>query len=332
MRTLAFLFFDHIGGLNTMFHVFANGGTLVVADDRTPDAIASAIERHRVELLPTSPTFLSLLLMSEAHLRHDLSALRWVTYGSEPMGKSTLLRLTQALPQVRFSQTYGLSELGILSSKSEASDSLRMRIGGDGFETKIKNSTLWIRASSAMLGYLNAPSPFDRDGWFNTEDVVDIDGQFIQILGRRSEVINVGGEKVFPVEIEDVIQSLPNIEDVVVHGEPNPITGQTVVANVELHKPEDAIQLRKRIRVACAEKLAPFKIPTRVQIATPSGASERFKKIRRHVAGLNDLSGLSSGSENRRNRERLDDSNLHNSGRADLPVGQNTSQHVPSNG
>ena len=71
LRTMAFLLFDHIGGVNTMLYTLSNGGTLVVVDDRSPDNVCRAIEAHGVELLPTSPTFLNLLLMSGAQERHD---------------------------------------------------------------------------------------------------------------------------------------------------------------------------------------------------------------------------------------------------------------------
>lgn len=99
-RTLAFLLLDHIGGLNTLFWALAGGGTVVSVSDRDPDAVCAAIERHRVELLPTSPTFLNLLLISEAYARHDLSSLRRVTYGTEVMAHSTLERLGEVLPGV----------------------------------------------------------------------------------------------------------------------------------------------------------------------------------------------------------------------------------------
>jgi long-chain acyl-CoA synthetase len=56
----------------------------------------------------------------------------------------------------------------------------------------------------AMLGYLNATSPFDREGWMNTQDLVEVDGEFVRILGRKSEMINVGGKQVHPIEVEDV--------------------------------------------------------------------------------------------------------------------------------
>jgi acyl-CoA synthetase (AMP-forming)/AMP-acid ligase II len=203
-RTLAFLLFDHIGGLNTLFHTLANGGTLVVCEERTPDAVCALIERHRVELLPTSPTFLNLLVLSEAHRRHDLTSLQRITYGTEPMPEATLRRLREILPRAELAQTYGLSELGILRAKSKTPDSLLMRIGGEGYETKVVDSLLWIRAESAMLGYLNAPSPFDGEGWFNTGDLVAVEGEYLRVLGRHSEIINVGGEKVHPVEVESV--------------------------------------------------------------------------------------------------------------------------------
>ena len=96
-----------------------------------------------------------------------------MTYGTEPMPESTLKAMHKILPNVRLKQTYGLSELGIMPTKSEDNTSLYMKLGGDGFETKIVDDILYIRAKSAMLGYLNAPSPFDKDGWFNTKDKVE---------------------------------------------------------------------------------------------------------------------------------------------------------------
>ena len=163
LRTLVFLLLDHIGGINTLFYTLANGGAVVSrpAPDRRRRC-ASAIETHRVELLPTSPTFLNLLLLSGEVERHDLSSLRLITYGTEPMPASTLERACQAFPEARFLQTYGLTELGILRSQSRESNSLWVRIGGEGFEWKVVDGRLWIRAESAMLGYLNAPQSVRR--------------------------------------------------------------------------------------------------------------------------------------------------------------------------
>ena len=121
-RTLIFLQPDHIGGINTLAHVLCNGGTLVPAPERTAEAVCSAIAAHRIQLLPTTPTFLRMLLISDVIKRHDLSSLEIVTYGTEPMPTSTLEAIREALPRVRFKQTYGLSELGIMPTQSRGSD------------------------------------------------------------------------------------------------------------------------------------------------------------------------------------------------------------------
>ena len=81
--------------------------------------VCRAIERHRVELLPTTPSFLNLLLAARANERFDLSSLRRVTYGTEVMAQATLDRLRAALPQVTLQQTYGLSEVGVLAANRE---------------------------------------------------------------------------------------------------------------------------------------------------------------------------------------------------------------------
>nr|WGD59538.1 hypothetical protein P5660_12625 [Bacillus velezensis] len=102
------------------------------------------------------------------------------------------------------------------------------------------------RSESAMLGYLNAPSPFDEDGWYDTGDQVETDGEYIRILGRKSEIINVGGEKVFPAEVESVFLEIPNVRDVLITSRKNPITGEIVAAEAVLEKEEDIKSFRKR--------------------------------------------------------------------------------------
>jgi long-chain acyl-CoA synthetase len=279
--TLTFLLLDHIGGINTLFYTLSNGGTAVSVRSRDPDEVCAAIERYRVELLPTSPTFLNLILMSEAYRRYDLSSLKLITYGTEVMPEMTLLRVREAFPGVRLQQTYGLSELGILRSKSRDDGSLWVKVGGEGFETKVVDGILFVRAKSAMLGYLNAPSPFDEEGWMNTQDMVEVDGEYIRILGRRTEIINVGGQKVYPAEVESVIMQMPNVRDATVYGEKNPITGQMVAARVNLIEPEDLDSLKKRVRSWCRERLEPFKVPVKITIAGGDQFSARFKKMRR---------------------------------------------------
>ncbi|MBI1759676.1 MAG: long-chain fatty acid--CoA ligase [Actinobacteria bacterium] len=281
LRIISFLNIDHIGGINTLFHTLSQGGTIVTVPERTPDRVFAAVVEHRVQVLPTTPTFLNMVLISGVLERYTPSSLELITYGTEPMPPQTLRRLKVALPDVRFKQTYGLSELGILPTRSKGDDSVWLKIGGAGFAHKIIDDVLWIRSDMAMLGYLNAPAPFDDEGFFNTQDVVRTDGPYIQILGRRSEVINVGGEKVYPAEVENVLLQLPNVAEATVSGHPSPVTGMVVRATVQLVDDEDHVLLRRRVREHCRGRLEPYKIPAVVDVAAAPQHSDRFKKVRR---------------------------------------------------
>jgi len=280
LRTITFLLYDHIGGVNTMLYTLSNTGCIVTVQDRNPDRVLSAVEKYRVELLPTSPTFINLILLSEAYTRYTLDSLKTVTYGTEPMAESTLKKFHKLFPKIRLLQTYGLSELGILRSKSKSSDSLWVKVGGEGFQTRIVKGILQIKAKSAMLGYLNAESPFTEDGWFNTGDYVLTDGDFIKILGRQSEIINVGGEKVYPSEVESVILEMENVAEVTVYGEKNFITGNIVCAKVRLFEGEDQKKFFLRLQQNCSQILENYKIPRKISVITEKLHSDRFKKVR----------------------------------------------------
>lgn len=278
---IPFLMLDHFGGINTLLAITSSLGTVVTAENRNVAAICQAIAEHGVTLLPTTPSFLTLLAASDLSTRYDLSSLQRITYGTETMPQATLDRIRARFPGVELQQTYGLSEVGVLRSQSRPDGSLWVRIGGAGFETQVRDGILWIRSDYRMVGYLNAPSGFDAEGWFNTQDRVEVDGEWFRILGRVTDLINVGGQKVYPAEVEDVILALDHIDDVVVVGEKHALLGQIVVARVRLAHDEPLDALRARVRRACRDKLAAFKVPAKVELLAQDLYSPRFKKLRR---------------------------------------------------
>ena len=274
LRALNFLLFDHAGGINTMLHTLFNKGVVIVPSERTPETIAADMVKHKVELLPTTPTFLRMMLLAGVFDTMQFPDLRVITYGTERMDQGTLERLCGQLPNVDFRQTYGLSELGVFQVKSKARDSLWMQIGGKGIETRIVDDVLHIRSENRMIGYLNAPSPF-VDGWYDTGDVVQQDGDYIMVVGRAKEVLNVGGLKILPGEVERVALLHPDVLRAKVIGVPNPITGQHIEVVVE---PREGAALDRRammthFRSHLVKQLSPHKVTIdKVEV------SHRFKK------------------------------------------------------
>lgn len=281
LRTISFLLFDHLGGINTMFYTLANGGCLVVVPDRSADSVLRAVEQHQVQLLPTTPTFINMVLISEAYKRYNLDSLEIVTYGTEPMLESTLASFHQRFPKIRMNQTYGLSEIGVLQSKSRGSNSLWMKVGGEDFQTRVVDGVLHIKSRSAMLGYLNAPNPYSADGWFNTHDQVELDGEYMRIMGRESTVINVGGAKVHPADVESVIQEFDNVAEVAVYGEKNALLGSIVCARVTLKEDEPYKLFTIRLKQFCQQRLPRHKVPMKIIISSQLYHSARFKKVRK---------------------------------------------------
>lgn len=284
LNMILFLMFDHIGGLNTLLNILSIGATMIIPQNRNADNICKLVQDYKISILPSSPTFLNLILMSKSNEKYDLSTLRMITYGTETMPESLLNRLKLAFPKVKFLQTFGTSETGIANTYSKSSNSTFMKINDQNLEYKIVNNELWLRSKTQIIGYLNSSMDnFTKDGWFKTGDLVETtqDG-YIKIIGRNKEIINVGGQKVLPNEVETVILQIPQIADCMVYGETNAITGQTVVCDVV---PKDGVisidEIKKNIRKFCKDKLDFYKIPTKINVVDKTNFSTRFKKIRR---------------------------------------------------
>ncbi|BDY13566.1 class I adenylate-forming enzyme family protein [Hydrogenimonas cancrithermarum] len=283
LNTLVFLTFDHIGGIDTMMRAFAIGGTMTIPTSRQPEAVCEEIEKHGVNVLPASPTFINLLLMSGLHRKYDLSSLEIIAFGAEPMPQPLLKRVRENFPHVRLQQKFGTSETGAIKIRSDEAGSLLFKIDDPNVEYKIVDGELWLKSKTQVLGYLNASMQnFTEDGWFRTGDLVERmeDGR-LKIIGRSTEVINVGGEKVFPSEVEAVLLEMDEVADAMVYGEENPITGQGVTVDVVPTGGQDKREMKKLIRKFCKERLDGYKIPSKVNIVDKTNFGDRFKKIRR---------------------------------------------------
>ena len=276
LRTINFLLFDHIGGINTLFHTLFNKGVVIAPKARTVDSILETCERHNVEVLPTTPTFLRMMLMSGKVPEKVPASLKIITYGTERMDQPTLDELCLRLPDVDFRQTFGMSELGIVRVKSEARDSLFMKIGGEGVETRVVDNVLQIRSQSRMLGYLNAPSPFDEEGWFDTKDVVEERDGLYKVTGRLGDVINVAGLKFMASEVERVAIQFPNVSLVKVLAKENPITGQHVELLVQ-PTADEALD-KNDLKDYLESNLQPHMVPKRIKIEKIA-IGHRFKRL-----------------------------------------------------
>ncbi len=278
-RTLGFLLLDHIAGVDTLLYTLYAGGCLVIPSSRSVPDVLQTIEQCQVQVLPASPSFLRLLSLMPINLERDLSSLEIITYGSEPIVASTLEKIRALFPEVQLIQKYGTTEFGSPRTRTRAGDGTWIRLDSESMTTRIENGILWVKTNSAMLGYLNAAQPERRDGWICTGDRVISDGHWYRILGRDSELINVGGEKVFPSEVEAVIEELDWIETAVVSGESHSILGQIVTATVRLIG-EETEQVKKLIRNHCRSRLEPYKVPVKVKVARQPLRNVRHKKVR----------------------------------------------------
>ena len=282
INMLVFLMFDHIGGINTMLNILSMNATMIIPQNRNADDICKLIEEYKIAVLPSSPTFLNLILINRSYEKYDLSSLRMITYGTETMPEGLLNRLKAVFSKVKFLQTFGTSETGIAATSSKSSNSTFMKIDDENLEYKIVDNELWLRSKTQILGYLNrSMESFTNDGWFKTGDLVELDNEgFIKIIGRNKEIINVGGQKVLPSEVESVLLGMDEIEDCLVYGEQNAITGQSVSCDVVLKHGIDDSGFKILVRKFCKDKLDNFKIPTRVNVVQKTEFTERFKKSR----------------------------------------------------
>jgi acyl-CoA synthetase (AMP-forming)/AMP-acid ligase II len=205
--------------------------------------------------------------------------------GGETVTQDVLDGLASVFPRARIVHIYASTELGRLFAVTDGKEGFPARFlqtpPEEGIELRLHEGQLLARSRNAMLGYENLPPPLDADGWYRTGDLVELRGDRVHFVGRASEVINVGGAKVFPAQVEQVIRETPGVADVRVYGRPSALVGALVAADVQALPDADPKQVQAAVQRLTRERLQPFQAPQIVRMVARIEVNTACKVVRK---------------------------------------------------
>ena len=279
----------HIGGTLGLFVSLHQGKQLVLLPRFDAGEWLALIERHRVSQTFVVPAMLVRILDHPRFADTDLGSLRSLSYGAAPASADLVRRAMAALPGVDFANTFGQTEtLGAYASLTPDDHRRGDRFGSvgrplAGVELRIVDPSgtevhpgepgeFWVRANQNTTAEWLATGD---TGWQDDEG-------YLFLTGRLSDVINRGGEKLGPIEVEEALRTHPAVRDAGVVGVPDPVLGERVGAVVVVDGPVTAAELTAH----CASRLATFKIPEYVGFADELPVTVLGKLDRRSLVGL----------------------------------------------
>jgi acyl-CoA synthetase (AMP-forming)/AMP-acid ligase II len=272
----------HVTGLNTqLVALHAVGGTVALLREYRRDRFLARLEADRVTAAVAVPTIFTLLLIDPALARADLSALRLVAYGGAPVAPETVRQLAETLGVAQMN-LYGLTETSSLTTVLPSADALR-KLGSvgrpvPGVSVRVVDESgldlpagepgeLLVSGPNIVAGYFRKPEATAaaiRDGWLRTGDVARLDDEgYVFVVDRKKDLINRGGEKIFCIEVEAVLNAHPAVLESAVVARPDPVFGETVRAVCVLRPGASATP--DEIVDFCRPRLARFKLPAEVR-------------------------------------------------------------------
>jgi len=270
-------------GIQVVLQALASGNVLVLPPPGDINASMEAFARHRVNTLSATPSQWRNFL-SHGALRG--CALEQITLGGEIADQAILSALARQFPAARIVHIYASTEAGVGFSVADGragfpvawldqGPPLQLRISAGG-SLLIRSPAL--SCSEALLPRLTA------DGYLDTQDQVIASGDRVYFLGRASGVINVGGNKVHPEEVESLVREVPGVRNALVSGRSSPLMGQLVLLEVQADDLSAAAcaELKRRIRDHCRQHLPKYKMPALINIVQELAVSESGKVERKH--------------------------------------------------
>jgi acyl-CoA synthetase (AMP-forming)/AMP-acid ligase II len=293
----------HVTGLNTIMPTaFLQGATLVVSSDPNPGSVLDHLERHQCTTFFAVPTTMILLVQTPGIEQRKLPSLRLLAYSGAPMPVRAIQRLRELFPDKLLHNFFGLTETTSCSSVLPSDQALvrpesigrtvpglEAKIVGDAGETLPAGQVgeLLIKGPSIVKGYYNRPEATAEaivDGWLHTGDTALMDEEgYIFLQGRKKELVIVGGENMYPVEVENVLTRHPAVAEAAAIGLPHPIFGEVVKAVVVIRPGHKAT--KRDLKRWCAEHLASFKVPQSFEFVAALPRNPSGKVVKRELKG-----------------------------------------------
>lgn len=263
---------------------FRMGGTAVLLPAFSTAGPLELIKSEKIEQLVGSPAMYRIVLGFPDIEKYDLSCVKLVAFGAAPMSPDLMAKLEETFVNAKFFNGFGLTEASLsLASVDRECVERPTSVGRPsyGCEVKIVDENMQevpagtigeiaVKGPNVADGYYANPEETERSfksGWFLTGDLGRMDEEgFFYIAARKKDMINRGGEKVYPVEVENVISLHPKVFEVSVYGVPDEVMGEKVAASIV--PVPGATLTPEEIRGFCADKLAKYKIPEYVAFVT----------------------------------------------------------------
>lgn len=264
-------------GMQVWVQALLTGGTLVVPGSRDPDVVAEALVAEHVAVLPATPTLLRRLITSADRTLLAQAAPARITLGGEAADGQLLEQARATFPDAKITQVYATTELG---------EVFRVADGRPGFPAAWLGKSLpgGVRLSTRRDGELLVQLSRDT-AEVGTGDLVERRADRFEFTGRRSDVIVVGGAKVLPRRVEEILLRVPGVADARVYGLPSGITGELVAAEIVLAEPLPEVSTPETVRAACLtacrESLEPHGVPRILDIVKQIATTVAGKTPRR---------------------------------------------------
>jgi len=264
-----------------------NHGTLVLAELGTrATTVAALMKKERVEYVSATPSYWRQFLLQVPPVDVADFPLKQITLGGEAVDQTILDRIMQLFPAARVVHIYATTELGRCFSVSDGRAgfpaSLLEGVSRDAVGLKIDDGELLARSENAMQSYdrLSGTEASPPSDWFRTGDLVERREDRVYFVGRKSDIINVGGNKVNPTEVEQIIRELPGIIDLLVYRKSSSVTGELVACDLVLAPGVEASAVKKALGLHCASRLTPYQRPRFVRVVDAIQLSRSGKKKR----------------------------------------------------
>jgi acyl-CoA synthetase (AMP-forming)/AMP-acid ligase II len=275
-------------GIQVFMHCLINRANLVLPEPGMGvDHLIDLMRLRQVSFVSATPSYWRRLLALGSHAKLCALPMEQVTLGGEASDQALLDGLKKVFPRARVVHLYATSELGrCFSVKDGVAGFPAAYLRGpteDGICLRLEDGELHVRSANAMLA-ANHP-PGDEGGWVATGDLVEQMGDRCYFVGRRSELINVGGNKVHPLRVEQIVQEVEGVADARVFGKASSLVGQIVACEIVLEAGYSPESVKQEIMNTTRLRLAPHERPRFVEVTGRIELSEAGKKIRRQGAG-----------------------------------------------